>query len=179
MIIAFAGRRVDDQKAEIVRFPPANVVKVRTRIENWFSQHHVHTLVCSAACGADLLALSVADELGIHCQVVLPFPREQFRATSVVDRGNEWGTLYDTILNKIEDQGKLIILGYALDNETAYFETNHVILELASSLGTRLAQSVRAVLVWDGMSRGEDDVTAAFQKGAHQLTLPVDEITTL
>jgi hypothetical protein len=179
MVIALAGRRVDSPKAEAVRFPPANIIRVRNRIKDWFSQHEVQTLVCSAACGADLLALSVAEELGVHYHIVLPFSREQFRATSVVDRGKEWGAPFDTILDKAEGQGRVTILDYAPDNETAYIETNHAILARAISLGTQAAQSIAAILVWDGMSRGEDDVTAAFQKEARQRNMAVAEISTL
>ena len=179
MVIALAGRRVDAPQAETVRFPLANVPQVRKRIADWFSQHNVHTLVCSAACGADLLALSAAEEFGIRCHIILPFPREQFRVASVVDRGNEWGLPFDAILDRVEAQGNIVVLGYAPESESAYLETNHVILELAISLGTQMDRKVGAVVVWDGSSRGQDDVTAAFQKEARTRDLMVEEISTL
>lgn len=179
MVIALAGRRIDAQKAETARFPQENVPQVRSRIDHWMAQHHIDTLVCSAACGADLLALDVAGKLGIRRYVVLPFPREQFRVVSVVDRGEEWGGLFDDICDDVEAKGDVMVLGYALENETAYIETNHVILELAMSRGAELTQPVRAVLVWDGMSRGKDDVTLAFQQEARERGLAVEEISTL
>jgi len=88
---------------------------------------NVNALVCSAACGADLLALGAAEELGIRRCIVLLFPREQFRAISVVDRGDDWGVQFDVILDIIETQGEVIVLGYTPENETAFIETNHVI----------------------------------------------------
>jgi len=179
MVIALAGRRVDAPKADTARFPLANVPQVRKRLTDWFSRHDVHTLVCSAACGADLLALTAAEKFGVQRHVILPFPREQFRTVSVVDRGSEWGAPFDAILDEVEAQEKAIILGYALDNEAAYLETNHVILELAVSLGHQLDQPVSAVIVWDGASRGDDDITAAFQKEAQGRGLGVEEISTL
>jgi len=179
MVIALAGRRVDAPQADTPRFPLANVTEVRTRIFDWFTQHDVQTLVCSAACGADLLALNVAQELGVHPYIVLPFPREQFRAASVVDRGEDWGAVFDTIIDRAEAQGDVIVLGYAPENETAYAETNQVILELAISRGTQLKQTVNAIVVWDGESRGKDDVTAAFQEEARNRGLPVEEILTV
>ena len=179
MVIALAGRRVDAPKADTQRFPLANTTEVRTRIFDWFTQHNVHTLVCSAACGTDLLALNVAQELGIHPHIVLPFPRDQFRAASVVDRGEDWGAVFDTIIDRVEAQGDVIVLGYAPENETAYVETNQVLLELAISRGAQLKQTVNAIVVWDGVSRGQDDVTAAFKEEAHNRGLHVEEILTV
>ncbi len=179
MVIALAGRRVDAPKAETARFPVTNVPQVRKRISDWFAQHVVHTLVCSAACGADLLALDAASELNIRRRVVLPFSREQFRASSVVDRGDEWGAPFDAILDAVTARGDVLGLSYLPENETAYVETNHAILELAIAIGAQLSQPVSVLLVWDGASRGDDDVTAAFQQEAHDRGLAVEEVSTL
>jgi hypothetical protein len=178
MVIALAGRRVDAEKSETVRFPVANVPQVRKRISDWFAQHTVHTLVCSAACGADLLALDVAGEFNIRRRIVLPFTREQFRASSVVDRGGEWGAPFDAILDAVTARGDVLALGYTPENELAYLETNHAILELAVVMGEKLSQPVKILLVWDGVSRGDDDVTAAFQQEAYGRGLEVEEIST-
>jgi hypothetical protein len=125
------------------------------------------------------LALVTAGRFGIRRRIVLPFPREQFRASSVVDRGAEWGGCFDAVLDEIEAQGKVITLGYAPENEVAYLETNHVILELATAAGADLNQPVRALVVWDGVSRGDDDVTQAFQVESRNRGLTVEEISTL
>jgi hypothetical protein len=179
MVVALAGRRVDAPGEEIAQFPRENVARVRSRIFNWLAGQNVNTLVCSAACGADLLALGAAEELGIRRCIVLPFPREQFRAISVVDRGGDWGAQFDVILDIIETQGEVIVLGYTPENETAFIETNHVILELAISTGSKLGQPVKVGVVWDGASHGDDDVTNAFQKEAQARGLAVEEISTL
>lgn len=179
MVVALAGRRVDAPGEETARFPRKNIARVRARIFNWLAGQNVNTLVCSAACGADLLALGAAEELGIRRCIVLPFPREQFRAISVIDRGVKWGAHFDAILDKVEAQGEVIVLGYTPENETAYIETNHVILELAISTGSKLGQPVKVAVVWDGASRGDDDVTKAFQHEAQERGLTVEEISTL
>lgn len=147
MVIALAGRRVDAPKAETARFPRENVSQVRSRIFDWLGRNDIDTLVCSAACGADLLALDAAGELGIRRRIVLPFPREQFRASSVVDRGGEWGAPFDAILDAVTARGDVFGLGYTPENETAYLETNHVILELAISIGIQLSQTVRVLVM--------------------------------
>ncbi len=179
MVIALAGRRVDAPKAETARFPVINVPQVRQRVSDWLAQHVVHTLVCSAACGADLLALDAAGELNIRRRIVLPYSREQFRASSVVDRGSEWGAPFDAILDAVTARGDVLGLGYQPENETAYVETNHAILELAIAIGAQLSQPVKALLVWDGASRGDDDVTVAFQQEAQDRGLAVEHISTL
>lgn len=178
MIIALAGRQVDAPGAEKVQFPRQNVARVEQRLAAWFTEHDAHTIVCSAACGVDLLALIAAGKLGIHRRIVLPFPREQFRVLSVVYGGEEWGVHFDAILDSVEAEGKVFILGYAPDNEKAYIETNHVVLELATATGAELDQLVRALVVWDGVSRGEKDVTLAFLEEAHTRGLAVEELST-
>jgi hypothetical protein len=179
MVVALAGRRVDRPGAEQKRFPLANVARVGEQIRQWFVQYDVHTLVCSAACGADLLALDAAGRLGIRRCVVLPFSRELFRATSVVDRGGDWGERFDAIFDIVNARGDMFILGHTPEKETAYLDTNHEILALATAIGARLNQPVGVVVVWDGASRGEDDVTAAFQEEAHKRGLAIEEIATL
>ena len=61
-VIALAGRRTDAPDAANVRFPPANVDIVKERIRRHLERLTARTLVCSAACGADLVALDAAGE---------------------------------------------------------------------------------------------------------------------
>ncbi len=170
MIVALAGRRIDPADADSPRFPLSKVELVRGRLHKLFFEKAATTLVCSAACGADLLALSVAGELGIRRRVVLPFARESFRSTSVVDRPGHWGTMFDAICNEVAEQGDLVILGCSEeDAETAYSATSSAILDEADALRTHKgedAQSILAVIVWEGAARGDDDETAAFAKAA-------------
>jgi len=112
MIIALAGRRVDALDAKSARFPstPENLETVRQRIFELLQAKRASALVSSAACGADLLALSVGGALGVRRIIVLPFKREKFRETSVTDRPGEWGSLYDRILDEVQKAGDLQIL---------------------------------------------------------------------
>jgi hypothetical protein len=161
MIIALAGRRVDAVDANPKRFPAELVGVVRERIRIVLQTQGATVLVSSAACGADLLAISEAGSLGLRRRIVLPFGREKFRAGSVTDRPGDWGPLYDEVLNEAEKKGDLLVIQPKSEND-AYAETNHVIVEEALSLGLELRQPVTAVLVWDGKSRGEGDLTEEF-----------------
>ena len=63
MIVALAGRRIDAVNAKERRFPLANVELVRKRIREMLKTEDATAVVCSAACGADLIALSEAASL--------------------------------------------------------------------------------------------------------------------
>jgi hypothetical protein len=178
MIIALAGRRVDAADAKQHRFPARNVDIVRERIRAMLQTQCAVALVGSAACGADLLALSEAGKLGLHRKVVLPFDRERFRTTSVTDRQGDWGLLYDKLLNEVERSGDLLVI-HANSEDSAYAEANHAILDQALSLGQELHELVTAVMVWDGKSRGEGDLTTEFGVYARNRGIPVVEVKTL
>ena len=180
MIIALAGRRVDASDSKSVRFPstPENLETVRKRILDLLKTKDASALVSSAACGAELLALSAADTLGVRRIVVLPFERSKFRETSVTDRPGKWGSLYDSILDKVQRAGDLRIL-HLKSEEDAYAETNHVIVDEAISLGQELRVPVGAALVWDGKSRGKGDLTEEFGRYARSRKIAVVEVMTL
>jgi len=172
MIIALAGRRMDAADATEPRFPPQNVDEVRTRIYDTLQQTGATALVSSAACGADLLALTEAGKLGLRRRIVLPFERPRFRTTSVTDRPGDWGSVYDQVLDEVEEDGDLVILKNLPDDE-AYSIVNGAILNEAVALGDAGREEVSAVLVWDGVSRGDDDLTEHFGAEARKRGLAV------
>lgn len=71
-IAALAGRRIDPQDADDLRFPLSEAEHVVHKLLRRFRQERVVRLVCSAACGADILALEAANELAIPATVILP-----------------------------------------------------------------------------------------------------------
>ena len=178
MIIALAGRRVDAIDASQPRFPLRNVETVSIAVRALFKQHGATAIVSSAACGADLIGLSEAETLGLRRRIVLPFNREKFRDTSVVDRPGEWGEVYDRILDDVEANGDLVVIDSVPDDE-AYSTVNRVILDEAIGLELERTEPVGTVLVWDGVSRGETDYTAEFGAEARKRELAVFEILTV
>jgi hypothetical protein len=147
-------------------------------------------LVCSAACGADLVALDAAGALGLRRRVVLPFGRERFRETSVVDRPGEWGPLYDRVIETVTRAGDLIVLAGAGEGGAAYAAANEQILEEALRLAgvggpardCKAApvppEKALAVIVWEGQSRGNDDATQQFATSARRRGLAVEQVLT-
>jgi hypothetical protein len=178
MIIALAGRRVDSADAKESRFPLRNVEVVRMRAHATLKENRATTLVSSAACGADLVALSEAGRLAIRRRVILPFGRKHFRETSVTDRPGEWGSLYDRVLDEVEAAGDLVIIQNGPEAE-AYSVANHAILDEAVTLAKAAHEPAMAVLMWDGVSRGHHDLTEEFGAEALKRGLPVTEVRTI
>lgn len=166
-IVALAGRRIDAAGAETVRFPLAVMPNVRQRLRNFFRQENASVLVCSAACGADLLALDEASRLGIRRRVVLPYCREQFRESSVIDRPGEWGPMFDRITEEAERRGDLIVLGLA-GEDGAFAITNEAIIHEAQRLGRVMGIGGRLIagIIWEGSPKGAGDVTEQFRQFA-------------
>ena len=178
MIIALAGRRVDSADAKDARFPLRNIGNVRTRAREVLTEKGATALVSSAACGADLIALSEAGQLGLRRRVILPFARRRFRETSVTDRPGEWGPLYDQVLDEVEAAGDLVILQNGSDDE-AYSAANRAILDEAVALAKAVDKPAIAVLIWDGVSRGDHDLTEEFGAEARRRGLAVTEVRTI
>ena len=186
MIIALAGRRMDAPGAAERRFPLSMKDTVRKRLYDFFVAHSATTLVCSGACGADLLALDAASELGMRRRLVLPFDRHKFRETSVTDRepAAEWGALYDRVVDELTATRDVLTLDGAETEQQAYEGVNRAILDEASKLAQELRRldgspgNVIAVAVWEGSSRGADDLTAALLDEAQQRGFGAAEILT-
>jgi hypothetical protein len=179
MVIALAGRRVDASDATQKRFPAENAAVVKQRIRDFLQSNDASALVCAAACGADILALEAAGELGLRRRVVLPFDKATFRASSVVDRGGDWGERYDRVVSEVEGKGDLVEFAHDKDHGQTYFTGNLEILDQAEWLAQELKTDTAALVVWNGQSRGADDVTGHFKEEARARGMGAPEILTM
>jgi hypothetical protein len=152
---------------------------VRHRIRAVFVARQATTLVCSAACGADLLALQVAAELKMRFQVILPFSIPRFREKSVVDRGGDWGERYDRIVEEARSAETLYVLDLPQSEDEAYREVNQAILAKAQAIGLEHGEAVGAVAVWNQDDQGADDYTAAFVREARLRRIEILPVPTL
>ena len=177
-VAALAGRRIDAGDSATPRFPLDHAAIVRDRLKALFITEGTDALVCSAACGADLIALDVAGALGLRRRVVLPFAPERFRETSVTDRPGDWGPLFDRIIGEVRAAGDVVVLGLDEGDDATYAAANDAILNEAEGLATGPPADVVAVIVWEGGSRGEGDLTEAFATSARARDHPVREILT-
>jgi len=178
MIFAFAGRRIDAVNAEQPRFPLSKVSLVRSRVRTLLRTHATAAVVSSAACGADLIALTEARALRLRCKIVLPFSRDRFRTSSVTDRPGNWGAAYDQTMDDAEASGDVIVLDET-PGEDAYLVVNRAIIDATAALMNECRQPGSAVLVWEGASKGDHDVTEEFGIEARKRGLSVIEVLTL
>lgn len=175
-VLALAGRRIDAPGA-IPRFPLTQVDAVRGRVRQLLADSATSTLVCSAACGADLIALQVARDLGLRRRIVLPFAPTAFRETSVVDRPGAWGPLFDEIIEAAREADDLVVMSGSRGDDTAYVKANETILDEALMLAGS-AERAAAALVWEGRARGTSDATHAFGESARRRNLEVVVVST-
>jgi hypothetical protein len=174
-VTALAVRRIDASDAKVARFPLSEAPRVRRELRELFIREGIEILVCAAACGADLIALEQASELGIRCRIVLPFAVNEFRFSSVVDRPGEWGPLFDAVVGSAALRNDLV-LGHNFGNmHAAFILANERILQEAS---LQTSRQPMATIVWDGASRGADDVTAHFATLASELNFSIRTIET-
>jgi hypothetical protein len=166
-VIALAGRRIDAEGSDPPRFPLMNVPVVRKRLAEAFSTESTVALVCSAACGADLLALEEAERVCRTRRIVLPFSPERFRATSVIDRPGEWGPVFDRLVAAADAADDLVVLDGAAGDETAaYAAANEAIIREAQALARAGGTPRRlvAIVVWEGAARAGSDATEDFRR---------------
>jgi predicted acylesterase/phospholipase RssA len=165
-VVALAGRRIDGVGSYPSRFPIEAVPAVRRRIANLLAEEHALAIVCSAACGADLVALEEAERLGLRRRIVLPFSPERFRESSVVDRRGDWGPVFDRFVSAAEEAGDLIVLAGTPDNDDAsYAVANEAIIAEAQRLAQEgTVRRLVAAIVWEGSARPANDATAQFRK---------------
>ncbi|MGD9851074.1 MAG: hypothetical protein AB7T38_07395 [Nitrospirales bacterium] len=189
-ILVCAGRRIDPPATSAIRFPLSAVDQVSRRVEALFREQRVSLVVSSAACGADLVALKMAQQVGIRFRILLPFPPEQFRKTSVVDRPSltewHWGHLYDQLIEQAQRARDLIILDETPEGSVGYQAVNQALVKEAIGLGKQQVGAVggsgfafvKALVIWDGQSRGQTDLTLHFVEEVRAQGLPILEILT-
>ena len=122
-------------------------------------------MVASAACGADLVALEAAEQLGIRRRIVLPFGPERFRSTSVTDRPGDWGPTFDRLIATAEATGDLVVLDSTDGDDAAYAAANEIIAREAEAMaraGPGTPRRLVAVIVWEGAARSGTDATGNF-----------------
>jgi hypothetical protein len=179
-VAAIAGRRFD-RPGGPRRFPPSNESLVRVRLREVLTRHGVQIVISSAACGTDLIALETAAELGVRRIVFLPHDPEVFRERSVLDRAPAWGPRFDRVIETVRAAGDLHNLGLSGTGDALYRATNDAMLaetlKVVQTSGGTL--DALAVIVWNGESRGPDDLTDHFRQMAQIRGLPIEVVDTL
>lgn len=151
VVVALAGRRIGAVDINPSRFPLEVVPIVRQRRANLLPRKRAVALVCSAACGADLLALEEAERLGLRRRIIPRFRRTDTKRPRLLT-AQEIGVECSTVLSRLPQRPatSLCFLENAGGDETAYAATNKAIIGEAQ----RLAQDgvphrLVAAVVWE------------------------------
>ncbi len=97
-VLAFAGHMIDAPGRVEPRFPPSMEGAVAADLRERLASAHRPIVYTSAACGADLLFIEAAFDVDAEVNVVLPFDRDDFVATSVAFAGDRWVERFDRAL---------------------------------------------------------------------------------
>ena len=177
-ILAVAGRRIDAVGAQAARFPLAQAERVSAELRQLVIACGAAGVVASAANGADLLALEAAGELGLRRTVLLPGPAAAFRAGSVIDRPGDFGPRFDRIVGEVRASGGLTELDLP-QTDDAYARVTEALISRTGELAKEEGLRPAAVVVWDGVSRGPEDMTAYFRRLAVERRFDLHEVRTL
>jgi hypothetical protein len=184
MIVAVAGRRIDAADAQAPRFPLARRSDVAKKIDAALCRLGASTVVSSAACGADLLALASARKLGVRRRIILPYQSGWFVADSVLDRPGRWKTLYNDLCGEAKATRNLVTLRKPRCTEKAFRAASDKIIEDALRLAKREspknpAAALSVLIVWEGAPRGADDMTAYMLDQMREAGAHVEQVLTL
>lgn len=179
-VVAVAGRRIDAAGTDPPRFPLDSRDRVRSALEEFFRVHRARAVICSAACGADLLALEAARSLRVRTRIVLPFPAAVFYRTSVGDRPGGWKTLYEDLITDARRRDDLVELGLSeSQSEHAYAEATQRIVDEAVLLAGELSAKALALAVWEGARRPGTDATQDFLERSSRAGMTTHSVMTL
>jgi hypothetical protein len=162
-VAAFTGHLTDTPGRRPPRFPERKVADVARALRAVLAKRNVQYGVCSAARGSDLTFLEELLGRGGSAKVLLPFPVEAFKKTSV---GQGWDAKLDELLGS--KQVDLVVLRSDTPAESeqpaAYAACNQAIADEALRLAHDFDQAPLLIAVWDGSSGGHGG-TSDFLKG--------------
>lgn len=151
-VVAYSGHMIDAPDRAQPRFAPQDEGRIRSAVCERLARLAPVAVYGSAACGADLLFLEAAHELGCETHVILPFPGEAFRRTSVDYAGGDWGRRFERAIAAADSL--TIASDHSARGSTATFEYANLVLTGMAVLRARLlGTSVRAIAV---ISPGDD-----------------------
>jgi hypothetical protein len=94
-VVVYSGHMIDRPDRTPPRFPAKIEGRVRELLREHLGRLAPVAAYGSAACGADILCLEIARELGCETHIILPFPAADFRQASVDFAGADWGERFE------------------------------------------------------------------------------------
>jgi tetratricopeptide (TPR) repeat protein len=152
-VLVFTGNMVDQASRATPRFPASLTPVVERTIEQAIGAVRPLAAYGSAACGADILCLERAQALGSEIHVVLPYPPEEFRRTSVDVAPGDWGPRFDRLLAAAHSV--TVTSDHLATGSMATFEYANLVMTGLSKLRAQLLDTtLRGLAVWDRSGGG-------------------------
>ncbi len=174
-VLVFTGNMIDGPDSRTPRFPAAIEEPVRNALKQHLAALKPTAVYGSAACGADILCLEAARELGCETHIVLPFPAVEFRRSSVDFAGANWGKRFEQALAAADSV--MIASDHRAGDSAASFDYANVILTgLGALRAEALDTSVRGLAVWDPRFKAIVGGAASLVTQWEQRAMVVDHI---
>jgi class 3 adenylate cyclase/tetratricopeptide (TPR) repeat protein len=175
-VLVYTGHMIDAPGRAQPRFEPHMEDRVRADIRARLEPLGPAASYGSAACGADILCLECMRDLGGEINIVLPFPVDEFRQTSVDLRDDgDWGKRFERLL---DDANEVLVVSQKppAGETTTYEYANLIMTGLARLRAQMLDTSLQALAVWDGQGTGEPGGTASVVSMWQASGMPLERV---
>ena len=177
-VLVFTGHMIDAEGRPRPRFTPEMEDAVRQSIHERLRELAPVAAYGSAACGADILVLECVQASGGELHIVLPFPVEQFRASSVDFRADgRWSERFDKLLESAND---VLVISEQPPPHSAspYIYANLIMTGLARLRAETLDTQLHGLAVWDGTGSDADGGTGSVVSLWRNANVPLEHVDT-
>ena len=174
-VMVFTGHMVDRPGREVPRFPASLEGAVGQAIERAVDSVRPLAAYGSAASGADILCLESVLAQGGEIHVVLPFPADEFRRTSVEPAGGDWVARYERLISGA--QSVTVASDHRASGSVAPFEYANLVLTGLGQLRAQLLDTtLRGLAVWDPHGGGERGGAASLVSAWERRGIAVEHV---
>lgn len=151
-VVHYCGHRILPA-GQMGRFPAEEESHVRDELDRTFERLDAKYGFGSLAAGADILAAEALLDRGAELHVVLPFNKDEFVRTSVVQAGNAWVDRFEKCLARA-DSVEIASTGEYLDDPVMFDFCARIAMGDALLRARYLEAEPHQVAVWDGTPSG-------------------------
>jgi hypothetical protein len=174
-VLVFTGNMIDQPGRPMPRFPAAIETMVAAAIDRAVAGIRPLAAYGSAACGADILCLERVHALGGEIHVVLPFPADEFRRTSVDIAAGDWAARFDRLIAAAASV--TVTSDHRATGSVATFEYANLVLTGTGQLRAQLLDTtLYGLAVWDRAGGGARGGSASVVSLWQDRGIPVEHV---
>lgn len=145
----FTGHMIDAPGRASPRFPASREAEIRAAIEREIDSLDLKIGYSSAACGGDLLFIEAMLARGAEVNIVLPFAKVDFLATSVAFAGGGWVARFESALERASDV-QFVTAERHLGDDRLFGFANRFMSGLALLRARSFSSEPWLIAHWDG-----------------------------